>query len=58
MNLSFAIYYNPTKIIPVKSVISRKQPSIVDKIIVKPTNYNMIDRIQNGGKCLACNKYI
>ena len=54
MNLSFAIYYTPIQTIPVKT---RRQPAaVVNKIITQPTKYTMIDRIQNGVKCLACNK--
>jgi hypothetical protein len=42
----------PVKIQPINS-ISQISPNSFQ---LSNSNYNMINRIQNGGKCLACNK--
>jgi len=58
MKLYFSTYNQK-----LKSVNILATPQIVDSIpLAQPTTrsinrYNMIAQIQNGGKCLACNKH-
>ena len=47
---------NPISQISQISPINQITPISPNRFQLSNSNYNMINRIQNGGKCLACNK--